>query len=180
MVKPVAIILGVVAAIAGAFGAYYIYLTHRFPAVVTVPHVDVNRYIGLWYEIADIPSRFQSGLSNVQAEYGIRSDGLISVNNTGTKGLYGNVSGIAGYAWPTDDTNARLLVRFFWPFVGEYLVMELDDDYQWVVVGHTTREFLWILSRNKTMDEDLYVNLTARARKQHFDTNRLVKMVHKL
>jgi apolipoprotein D and lipocalin family protein len=140
----------------------------------TVPHVDLDRYAGTWYEIASFPHRFQRGCAATTATYEPRNDGRITVKNRcRADGLDGDVRGVDGVAWPVDDTNARLKVRFFWPFRGDYWVLALDPEYQWSVVGHPEREYLWILSRTPQIDESLYEELVEKARKQGFDVSRL-------
>lgn len=126
-----------------------------------VPFVDLQKYLGTWYEIATIPQRFQKGCVGVTAEYKLRPDGDIAVLNTCRQGtLDGNVRSVLGKAWVVDKkTNAKLRVRFFWPFSGAYWVIGLDADYRWAIVGHPGRTYLWILSREPHMDEALYNEL---------------------
>jgi apolipoprotein D and lipocalin family protein len=126
-----------------------------------VPFVDIQKYLGTWYEIATIPQRFQKGCVGVTAEYTLRTDGDIDVLNTCRQGtLDGKVRTARGKAWVVDKkTNAKLKVRFFWPFTGAYWVIGLDADYQWAIVGHPGRNYLWILSRTPQMDDALYNEL---------------------
>ena len=106
-----------------------------------VDHVDLERYLGTWYEIATIPQRFQKGCVAVTATYSLKPDGKIQVINRCRKEtLDGKVKDIEGKAWVVDKTtNAKLKVQFFWPFSGAYWIIELDADYQWAVVGHPNR-----------------------------------------
>ena len=126
-----------------------------------VPYVDLQKYLGTWYEIATIPMSFQKGCVGVTAEYVLRPDGDITVINTCRQGtLDGKVRTAHGKAWVVDKkTNAKLKVRFFWPFTGAYWVIGLDADYQWAIVGHPGRNYLWILSRAPQMDDALYNEL---------------------
>ena len=89
-----------------------------------VPFVDINRYLGTWYEIATIPARFQKNCVAVTATYGLRDDGKISVINKCREGtLDGKLKSIKGKAWVVDKkTNAKLKVQFFWPFSGDYWI----------------------------------------------------------
>jgi apolipoprotein D and lipocalin family protein len=140
----------------------------------TVPRVDLDRYAGTWYEIASFPHRFQLGCAATTATYEPRDDGRITVKNRcRSGGLDGEPRGVDGVAWAVDETNARLKVRFFWPFRGDYWVIALDPDYRWSVVGHPEREYLWVLSRTPQIDESLYEALLAKARAQGFDVSRL-------
>lgn len=120
----------------------------------TVDHVDVERYVGRWYEIAQLPNRFQGGCArDTNATYGLRDDGLISVTNRCvTAG--GNSVSISGVARPKDpQDNAKLKVSFFGLFglrlwLGDYWVMEVGEEYDYALVGHPTRRFGWVLSRD--------------------------------
>lgn len=135
-----------------------------------VPRVDLDRYLGTWYEIATIPQRFQKGCTGVTATYSLRPDGRIDVLNQCYKdSLNGKHKKARGKAWVTDkETSAKLKVQFFWPFSGDYWVIELDSvGYQYAVVGHPGRKYLWILCRKPLMDEGLYGELLGRLKEVH-------------
>jgi len=140
-----------------------------------VPQVDIQRYLGTWYEIATIPQRFQKGCVGVTAHYSLRADGGIDVVNVCRKNsLDGKERSVRGKAWVVDKTtNAKLRVRFFWPFSGAYWIIELDKDYQWAVVGHPDRTYYWILSRTPQMDPAVYAELIRRAAEKGYDTSRI-------
>jgi apolipoprotein D and lipocalin family protein len=128
--------------------------------VTTVSHVDLERYVGLWYEIAKIPNRFQKQCTRgTTAEYTLEEDGRITVVNRCFKedGSLDEAKGVA----KVDDTtsNARLRVSFVsfagWrPFWGDYWVIGLDEDYQWAIIGTPNRKYGWVLARNPELDED--------------------------
>lgn len=147
----------------------------KLPPVETVPQVDLQRYAGTWYEIAAFPQRFQKGCYATTARYSLRDDGEIEVINRCRKGPEGKVDVARGRARVVEG--GKLEVTFFWPFWGEYWIIDLDDDYQYAVVGHPSRDYLWILSRTPAMDPDLYEAIVARARDQGFEVSRLVKTV---
>ena len=142
-----------------------------------VPHLDLQRYLGTWYEIATIPQRFEKGCVGVTAEYKLRRDGDIDVINTCRQGtLDGKVKTARGKAWIVDkSTNAKLRVRFFWPFSGAYWVIGLDPDYRWAIVGHPGRSYLWILSRTPRMDDELYNRLLRLIADKGYDLTRITK-----
>jgi apolipoprotein D and lipocalin family protein len=143
----------------------------------TVASVDLQRYLGTWYEIATIPSRFQKGCVGVTATYTVRPDGRIGVVNRCRKHtLDGEEKSISGKAWVVDRaTNAKLKVQFFWPFTGSYWIIELDPEYRYAVVGHPGRDYLWILSRTPQMDEALYATLSERIAAHGYDVSRIVR-----
>ncbi len=140
-----------------------------------VPRVDIQRYLGTWYEIATIPQRFQKGCVGVTAHYALMKNGDIEVVNTCRKEtLDGKVKSVRGKAWVVDETtNAKLRVRFFWPFSGAYWIIEIDSDYQWAVVGHPSRKYLWILSRTPQMEAATYDDLIRRIAAKGYDISRI-------
>lgn len=141
-----------------------------------VPFVDLNRYLGTWYEIARYPHSFQENCHASQANYSLRPDGNIRVLNQCRLGAFdGKLNEAEGKAWVVDKaSNAKLKVQFFWPFSGHYWVIALDPEYQYAVVGHPSRDYLWILSRTPKMDTQLYEKLLQKIEQQGYDTTRLI------
>lgn len=139
--------------------------------------MDLKRYIGTWYEIARFPNSFQEGCVGTSATYTLREDGKINVLNQCRRGtLNGEISSAKGTAWVVDEkTNAKLKVSFFWPFSGHYWIIDLGENYEYAVVGHPDRKYLWILSRSLEMDEELYNRIIERLKLQLYDTSRLMK-----
>lgn len=139
----------------------------------TVPEVDLNRYSGKWYEIATIPHHFEKGCACSTAEYKFNPDeGFMEVINTCLK--EGREKTATARAYPEEGSrNSRLKLEFQWPFKAKYYIMELDKDYQYALVGHPNRDYLWILSRYQDMDEDTFIDLLQLARKEGFDISRL-------
>ena len=129
-----------------------------------VPQVDIERYLGTWYEIASYPQRFQEGCTATTATYTLRSDGEIDVLNKCRKGgLDGPEEVAEGRARVVDrESNAKLEVSFFWPFWGDYWIIDLGPDYEYAVVGHPSRDYLWILSRTQTLDDEVYDGILSR------------------
>lgn len=166
----------------GVIGAAVILITcttshkDRASPVQVVPHVDLNRYVGTWYEIARYPNRFQEGCVGSTARYSLRDDGKIDVLNECYLPASGKHSSARGTARIVDQkTNARLKVTFFWPFAGDYWIIDLGDDYEYAVVGHPERKYLWILSRSPEMGEDLYTRILERITRQGYDVTKLIK-----
>ncbi len=143
----------------------------------TVEHVDVERYMGKWYEIAKFPQRFENGLVGVTATYTLLPNGKVGVLNSGHEGNFdGKLRTAKGKAWIIDSvTNAKLKVSFFWPFAGNYWILELGKDYEYAVVGDPSRKYLWILSRTPQMDETIYAGLLKRLHDMGFDISKLEK-----
>lgn len=146
------------------------------PAVVS--SVDLNRYKGLWYEIARLPNRFERKLKCASAEYSLREDGKIKVINRGNYISEPEKTNIAtGVAWiPDKNSPAKLKVQFFWPFSGNYWIMDLDKDYKWVLVGEPSFKYLWILAREKKMDEQTYQMLLKKAVANGYDVKEIIRV----
>lgn len=142
-----------------------------------VPSLDLGRYAGKWYEIARLPNRFQRACAaNTTATYTLRPDGKIAVTNecSRTDGRRTSAKGTARVADPKGP-NTKLKVTFFWPFSGNYWVIDLDPEYRWAVVGEPGREYLWILSREPRLNEATYHEILERAKQQGYEVGRLIK-----
>ncbi len=141
----------------------------------TVSNLDLDKYLGTWYEIARFPHSFERGLVGVTATYSLNEDGTIKVVNQGFKdSLNGDLSVANGKAKvPNPENPARLRVSFFWIFYSDYRVMELDDEYQWAVVGSSSSNYLWILSRKPQISEVLLADLKKRIKKRGYDLSKL-------
>jgi apolipoprotein D and lipocalin family protein len=147
------------------------------PELKTVAHVELERYLGTWYEIASFPQSFQSGCTATTANYTLRPDGLIDVINNCRKGSpTGKEDTAKGLARVVDkSTNAKLEVSFFGPFWGAYWIIDLGREYEYAVVGHPSRDYLWILSRTPGMEDSVYTGILARLREQGYELERLVR-----
>lgn len=152
----------------------------KLPPLETVPYVDLNRYLGTWYEIAAFPQSFQRGCTATTATYSLRPDGEIDVLNRCRKdSVDGPEKSAKGRARVVDTaTNARLEVSFFRPFWGDYWVLDLGVDYEYSVVGHPSRDYLWILARKPTMEPELYDAIVRRLAARGYEVERLVRTVH--
>ena len=137
----------------------------------TVKAVDLNRYLGSWYEIAKYDHVFERGLDYAMANYTLREDGKIDVLNTGIKdGRAKDAKGIA----KTTNIPGLLKVSFFGPFYSDYRIMMLDADYQYVLVGGSNDKYLWILSRTPQLDDATRTLILAEADKRGYDTSKLI------
>jgi apolipoprotein D and lipocalin family protein len=156
----------------------------------TVPKVDLQKYSGVWYEIARLPNRFQKNCAgDVSATYTLNPDRTIKVVNRcreAGKSIPKEAAGVARIAKEDNGSNSVLEVRFapailsFLDSVwGDYRIIALDDQYGHAVVGSNDRKYLWVLSRSKTMDDAVYRRLLAAAGEQGFDTARVVRTPQK-
>ena len=146
-----------------------------------VKELDIERYLGKWYEISRYDHKFERGLVGVTAEYSYRKDGKIKVVNTGFKEtVNGKKSEAIGKAKvPDPEIPSKLKVSFFLFFYADYFVLELDDNYQWAVIGSSSDNYLWILSRTPQMDESVYNHLLNKLTARGYDVNKLIKVKQK-
>lgn len=139
-----------------------------------IPSLDLNRYLGKWYEIARFDHSFERGMENVTAEYSLRDDGLVNVLNSGWKnGKPKQAVGKARQPDPEGDP-AHLEVSFFLFFYGAYNILMLDDLYQVALVGSSSDKYLWILSRTPQISDIVKKAVLDEAKKRGYDVSALI------
>jgi apolipoprotein D and lipocalin family protein len=146
----------------------------------TASYVEVERYIGKWYAITSLPQFFTRSCIAQTAEYEIKSENSISVLNTCIK-KDGNITSITGTATVVNPiTNAELEVVFdnfftrLFKVKGDYTIIKLDPDYEYVMVGSKDRKSLWIMSRENTMPKGILQQYVDFAGANGFDVSKLV------
>ncbi len=146
-----------------------------------VQELDIEKYLGKWYEIARFDHSFERGLVGVTATYSYRKDGKINVENEGYKVMLDGEKSVAiGKAKiPNLEIPSKLKVSFFLFFYGDYFVLELDEDYNWAVIGSSSDKYLWILSRTPQMEITLYNDLLEKITQRGYDVNELIKVEQK-
>jgi len=143
------------------------------PKVDNTPVValDLNRYLGEWYEIARFDHSFERGVEQAKANYTLNEDGTIKVVNSGVKN--GKPKTAVGKG-KTTDTPGLLRVSFFGPFYADYRVMLIDKDYSHALVGSGSADYLWILSRTSGLSETAKSELLSEAKRRGYDTGKLI------
>lgn len=139
----------------------------------TVSTLDLNRYMGRWYEIARFDHRFERNLEQCEAFYRLMPEGKISVENTGIDSRTGRRKTSYGKAH-AGRRPGQLRVSFFWFFYSDYNVMALDERYQWVLVGSNSPDYLWILSRTPQLPQQTLNEIIDIARKRGYNTGKLL------
>jgi len=149
----------------------------------TMPFVDLQKYQGVWYEIARFPHSFEKGCACATAEYRIIAPDRVSVLNRCLTAS-GETRDIAGHATVVDrQSNAKLEVvfdnwffkLFSWLVKGKYWIMYVDPDYRPAIVGAPGRTYLWILAREPRLDDSVYLDLVERCRQQGFAVEKLIR-----
>lgn len=144
----------------------------HYAPLPTVQQVDLDRYLGTWYEIARYEHSFEKGCTDVSATYSLREDRKIKVENRCTKNGKPDVA--IGKAYATDETNSKLKVSFFGPFYGNYWIVMLDDAYSYAVIGEPSREYLWILARKPQLDQTTLNGILEKLPTLGYDTSKLI------
>lgn len=146
----------------------------KHPDLPTVKNVEIERYTGTWYEIARFEHFFEKGCKNVTATYAIKKDGDLKVINRCTMIKDDEQKEATGVAYATDQSNSKLKVSFFRPFYGDYQIIALGENYEYALVGSPSKEYLWILSRTKTLPQATKQKLLDKAAALGFDTDKFI------
>ncbi|NLS03618.1 lipocalin family protein [Rhizobium sp. P32RR-XVIII] len=153
--------------------------------VTAIPSLDLNRYLGRWYEIVRLPIKYEDdGATDITAHYSLDTNGRIRVDNR-CFDKDNQPKQAVGEAEPIDETNAKLKVNFLpaglrWlPFTdGDYWVLKIDPKYRIALVGTPDRRFLWVLARDRAISESTLEDYLAEARRQGFDLKNIIRPRH--
>ena len=132
--------------------------------------IDLNKYVGKWYEIARIPADFEPDMTNVVAEYSLLDNGNIQVVNSGY--INGEFREIVGFA-KTTNRDDLLRVSFFPGIYSDYKILAIDVDYQLALIGGNNKNYLWILSRYPKIKKNIYDYFVNIAKEKGFNINKL-------
>ena len=149
------------------------------PPVRTVQHVDLARYMGDWYVIAEIPNLAEKHCIDSVESYALRADGKIDNWFSCRKGSFdAPMKRVTSATASIADTssNATWHLRFFKVIPVGYVILDLDPDYRWVMIGHPSRRWGWILARSTTLPDPLYQSILARTQAQDYDPASFVKV----
>ena len=147
------------------------------PPMETVDHVDLERYMGDWYVIAHIPTFPERNAYNAIERYELNDDGTIDTTFTFRRGGFdGREREMNPTGFVRSENNAEWGMQFIWPIKGEFLVIYLDEDYQYTIIGRTRRDYVWIMAREPEMDEAEYQRLVDFLAERGYDTDDLRKV----
>lgn len=175
--KKIKLLLGVVAVLLASF---------LLTACVSIPKnatavsdFEVDKYLGTWFEIARKDFKFEKNLNNVTANYSLREDGKIKVLNKGFDTVKQEWTEAEGKAKFRSEKNvAELAVSFFGPFYSGYNVIAIDRDYKYALVAGKSLDYLWLLSREKTMPDGIKASFLEKAKSVGYDVSDLVWVKH--
>ena len=141
-------------------------------------HVDLEKFMGRWYVIANIPYRAEAGKVGSYVEYHPRTDGRMDdLYFFRKKNFDQKQEQWSGVAWVIDrQSNARWLAQFIWPFKFDYLILATAPDYSWALVGHPSRDLVWVFARQAAMDDALYQQLRSKLAAMGYDEKRVLRV----
>ena len=143
----------------------------------TVESVDLERFMGPWYVIANIPTFLEKGAHNAVETYTLNDDGTIATRFTYLKGGFdGKQKEFNPKAFILDDTNARWGMRFVWPIKADYRIVYVNDDYSQTVIARQKRDFVWIMAKSPSISDDDYNKLEAMVADLGYDTTKLLRI----
>lgn len=152
--------------------------TPKQDTIPTVGKVDIERFMGDWYVIANIPTLVEKGAHNAIESYQLRKNGDIAATFTfnadsfeGKRKQYNPVARIQD-----SDTNATWDMQFIWPFKAEYKIVYLDVDYQHTIIGRSKRDYLWIMSRQSQLSDPAYQKLLSVIETLGYDIDKIQKV----
>ena len=146
--------------------------------IKTVEHVDLKRFMGEWYVVANIPTFIETDAYNAIETYAMNDDGSIATTFTFHDGSAdGELKKYEPTGYIVDEqSNALWDMQFIWPFKAEYRVIYLDEDYQNTIIGRTKRDYVWLMSRQPAIEDSTYASLLAFIKEQGYDINKVQKV----
>ena len=139
----------------------------------TITSLDVERYMGRWYELARYDHSFERDLEYCQAQYTLLPDGKIRVENSGVNSKNGKHKSTIGKA-KMGDAPGQLKVSFFLFFYSDYNILALDNNYEWALIGSKSPKYLWILSRTPKLPQPVIDDILSIAKQRGYDTSKLI------
>ena len=150
----------------------------KLPPIPTVSSVDLPRYMGRWYVIANIPTSFEKGAHNSVESYSLNPDGTIATLFTCRKDSFeGELKKMQPRAWVKDgSTNAAWWMQFIWPLKAEHLIAYVSPDYTQTIIARTKRDYVWIMARTPEIPEEEFELLAAKVGELGYDRSKLQRV----
>lgn len=140
-------------------------------------NVDINRFMGRWYVIANIPTFIEKGAHNAIESYALNDDGSIATTFSFYEDSFnGELKTYTPTGYVSDTDNSLWGMQFIWPIKAEYVITYLSADYQNTIIGRSARDYLWIMSRSPTIDDRTYQTLVQFSADMGYDTEQILKV----
>jgi apolipoprotein D and lipocalin family protein len=152
-------------------------IVNSVTAQTKVKSIDLEKYSGKWFVIAEIPTKFDKSWNYVTETYTINKKGNIDIFTTYVKGSDPKEKSVGSKGFPVKGANnVEWKVQFIWPFKADYLIEEIDPNYFYVVVGHPKKKFLYIMNRSGKMDENQLTEIIGRCARKRYDISKIHKV----
>ncbi len=148
----------------------------------TVDHVDLERFMGDWYVVANIPTFLEQGAHNAVESYAMNPDGTIATTFTFNKDGFDGPQKVyhpKGFVLDT-QTNARWGMQFIWPIKADYRIVYLDPDYQTTVIGRAKRDYVWVMSRSPGFSDEAFAETKDFVASLGYDPSKLLRVPQKV
>jgi apolipoprotein D and lipocalin family protein len=165
-----------------AFICFFSTASFGKPPMATVDYVDLERFMGDWYVIANIPTALEKDAFNPLESYRLDDDGTIATTFSFNKGAFDGEKKIyhpRGFVKNT-ETNAEWGMQFIWPIKADYRVVYLDEDYQYTVIGRTKRDYVWVMARSAEISDEKWQELRSFVISLGYDETNLQKAPHQI
>ncbi len=148
------------------------------PEMETVDYVDLDRFMGDWYVIANIPTFLEKAAYNAVENYALNDDGTIATTFTFRKGSFdGDLKEYTPKGFIKDtESNALWGMRFIWPIKADYRIVYVDEDYSTTVIGRQKRDFVWIMAREPEIPEAEYAEIIEFVSSIGYDVSQIKKV----
>jgi apolipoprotein D and lipocalin family protein len=148
------------------------------PTLETVERVELERFMGDWYVIANIPTRLERGAHNAVESYRLEPDGSVQTTFSFRKGSFdGKLKTMTPRGFIRDpESNAVWGMQFVWPFKAEYLIIYLDEEYATTMIGRSKRDYLWIMARTPEISDESLQRLVDFAAERGYDAARIERV----
>ncbi|HKG06508.1 MAG TPA: lipocalin family protein [Pedobacter sp.] len=157
-----------------------LFVTFLFPDPnVPVDRIDLKKYAGTWYSLYSIPTLFDKGSRETTTRYTLNKQGYYDVLTTYKKPKNEEIHSITSKIFPDEgEEQAKMKCQFIWPIKVDYWIIELADDYSYVVVGHPDHKFLFIMSRSPKMNKKTFDGIVERCQSKGYDVSKLTSQMH--
>jgi len=145
--------------------------------ITTVQQVDLNRFMGDWYVIANIPTFIEEGAFNAVESYARDADGNIATTFTFKQDAFdGELKTYHPTGFVSKESNAVWGMQFVWPIKAEYRILYLNEDYSQTVIGRSARDYVWLMARTPQISDADYEKLLSFAEKQGYERSKVLKV----
>lgn len=148
------------------------------PPIKTADKVDLNRFMGDWYVIANIPTSIEKGAHNAVESYKLNKDGSIATTFTFRKDSFEGEKKVYNPTGFVQDTKSNAIwgMQFIWPFEADYRIVFVSDDYSKTIIGRIKRDYVWIMARTPAIPEQEYQQLISMIQQQGYDVSKIQKV----